>query len=156
MIDNLKAKYGTQRRGALQRGIDWHFTYDTWKEWWGDDIVNRGHKTGQLVMARYKDQGPYHPDNVRKATCNENSSEGNKGIPAPQKACPGSMNGMYGKVSAMKGRKQTELGLTSIIQRANSEKNSLIKIQLTCPHCNIITNKGNAKRWHFNNCKEMK
>ena len=62
---------------AKQRGIDWQFTYDTWINWWGNDIVNRGPYSGQLVMARTRDQGPYHPDNVRKATCNENLSEGN-------------------------------------------------------------------------------
>jgi len=62
---------------AKQRGIDWQFTYDTWIEWWGNDIVNRGPYSGQLVMSRHRDQGPYHPNNVRKATCNENLSEGN-------------------------------------------------------------------------------
>ena len=27
------------------------------------------------------------------------------------------------------------------------------KILIECPHCNISTNRGNAKRWHFDNCK---
>ena len=57
------------------RNIDWHFTYESWLEWWGDDIVNRGNKSGQLVMARKGDIGPYHPDNVVKITCNENHSQ---------------------------------------------------------------------------------
>ena len=151
----MKNKYHTQRLGAKQRGIDWQFTYETWVEWWGEDIVNRGHYSGQLVMARFNDEGPYHPDNVKKITCNENCSEGNKGIPAPQKARPGPLNGMYGKVSAMRGRKQTQLGLDSIVLRANSDQNTLVKEQLTCPHCNVTTNKGNATRWHFNKCKRI-
>lgn len=25
--------------------------------------------------------------------------------------------------------------------------------RIKCPHCKIETNPGNAKRWHFNNCK---
>jgi hypothetical protein len=153
-MTTVKQKYNTQKAGAINRGIDWQFTYETWLEWWGEDIVNRGHKSGQLVMARHKDTGPYHPDNVRKATCNENSSEGNLNIPAPQKACHGSKNGMYGKVSAMKGKKQTKLGLDTIIERANSERNTLVFTNMTCPHCNKTTNVGNAKRWHFNKCKE--
>ena len=27
------------------------------------------------------------------------------------------------------------------------------KILIECPYCNISTNRGNAKRWHFDNCK---
>jgi hypothetical protein len=153
MRNTLKDKYNTQRRGAIKRNIEWHFTFDSWIEWWGSDIINRGPKTGQLVMARNGDTGPYHPDNVRKATCNENCSEGNKGILAPHKACPGAKNGMYGKISAFKGKKQTDKGLTSILERANSKKNTTVFEQLTCPQCGITTNKGNAKRWHFNNCR---
>lgn len=30
------------------------------------------------------------------------------------------------------------------------------KIQIVCPHCGISTNKGNAKRWHFDKCKKVK
>lgn len=29
----------------------------------------------------------------------------------------------------------------------------LNKLDHTCPHCGVTTNKGNAKRWHFDNCK---
>lgn len=57
------------------RNIEWHFTYESWLAWWGDDIVNRGKGKDKLVMARYGDQGPYHPDNVRKATHGENITE---------------------------------------------------------------------------------
>ena len=68
-------RYNTQRQHAKRRGIDWHFTVDTWIDWWGDDIKNRGNKSGQLCMSRYNDSGPYHPDNVRKATVNDNAIE---------------------------------------------------------------------------------
>lgn len=67
--------YNMQRLHAGYRRIEWHFTFDTWLAWWGNDIINRGHGDGKLVMARYGDTGPYHPDNVRKATHNENASE---------------------------------------------------------------------------------
>ena len=77
-MNKLKEKYHTQHTGARNRGIDWQFTYESWLAWWGDDIVNRGNKSGQLVMARIGDTGPYHPDNVRKVTCNENHSEAHK------------------------------------------------------------------------------
>lgn len=45
----------------------------------GEDIIYRGPYKGQLVMARHGDIGPYHPDNVRKATSGENNSEAHKG-----------------------------------------------------------------------------
>ena len=74
----LKQKFITQRTGARNRNIEWHFTFESWLAWWGDDIANRGNRSGQLVMARIGDTGPYHPDNVRKITCNENHAEAHK------------------------------------------------------------------------------
>jgi len=73
--------YDNAKWCAKERGIDWQFTYETWEAWWGEDIINRGPKKGQLVMARNGDQGPYHPDNVRKKTASENCSEGQLGKP---------------------------------------------------------------------------
>jgi hypothetical protein len=74
-----QSQYDNAKHCAKQRNIDWQFTYDEWIAWWGNDIINRGPRKGQLVMARNKDTGPYHPTNVRKATCSENCSEGNIG-----------------------------------------------------------------------------
>lgn len=71
-------QYRVQKSNAQQRGIEWQFTYDEWINWWGDDIVCRGKRTGQLVMARLGDIGPYSPDNCVKKTCNENVKEGLK------------------------------------------------------------------------------
>ena len=78
-IDLYRKRYNGQKSQAGKRGIEWHFTFDSWLAWWGDDIINRGPYKGQLVMARFNDVGPYHPDNVRKITCSENCSEANKG-----------------------------------------------------------------------------
>lgn len=75
----MKQKYYDQKRHAKDRNIDWQFTYETWLEWWGDDILNRGYYKGQLVMARHNDEGPYHPNNVRKATVEENINEAQVG-----------------------------------------------------------------------------
>lgn len=75
----LSQKYLIQKHHAGKRGIDWQFTLESWIAWWGDDIVNRGRKSGQLVMARIGDIGPYHPDNCVKKTCNDNLSEGSLG-----------------------------------------------------------------------------
>jgi hypothetical protein len=69
------AAYKIQRYHAGKRIIKWQFTFESWLAWWGDDIVNRGQGTGKLCMARYGDIGPYHPDNVRKATHEDNASE---------------------------------------------------------------------------------
>jgi hypothetical protein len=117
-MTTLRHKYHAQRIAANFRNIDWHFTYETWLEWWGDDIIHRGRGKGKLCMARYQDQGPYHPDNVRKLTAEENSMEAHKDKP-----------------------------------KFDNNK-TLNSILITCPHCNVESNRGNAKRWHFDNCKK--
>jgi len=70
-----QGQYDNAKWCAKERGIEWHFTYNTWLEWWGDDFVNRGCKRGQLVMARNGDIGPYHPDNVHKTTSTDNHQQ---------------------------------------------------------------------------------
>ena len=75
----IKTAYFSQRCQAKKRGIDWNFTFESWLDWWGDDILKRGRKQGELVMARTGDTGAYHPDNVRKATAEENHFEAHLG-----------------------------------------------------------------------------
>jgi hypothetical protein len=79
MLKPYNNEFHSHKSRAKWRGIEFEFTYDTWIEWWGDDITKRGSKKGQLVMARKGDQGPYHPDNVFKLTQEENASMGHKG-----------------------------------------------------------------------------
>jgi hypothetical protein len=67
--------YLMHKQHSKERGIDFQFDYDDWIKWWGDDFDNRGTHDGQIVMARYEDSGPYHPDNVFKATGAENTRE---------------------------------------------------------------------------------
>jgi hypothetical protein len=85
MLKPYNHEYHRQKDGAKRRNIDWQFTYDTWMEWWGDDIVNRG-KGDKLCMARYGDIGPYSVENCKKITHSQNCSEGQKGILKPRKA----------------------------------------------------------------------
>jgi hypothetical protein len=74
-----RSRFWQQKGGAKKRGIEWHFTFEEWVEWWGEDFERRGSGKGKLVMARFGDTGPYHPDNVRKITHGENISEAWKG-----------------------------------------------------------------------------
>ena len=64
-----------QKISAKNRNIDWLFTFEEWIRWWGSDIVNRGCRKGQLVMARKGDTGPYSSDNVIKQECGLNTKE---------------------------------------------------------------------------------
>ena len=73
------AEYRTQKQNARQRNVAFEFTYDSWINWWGNDIVNRGRGKDKLVMARNNDTGSYHPDNVTKMLNQVNVSEGNIG-----------------------------------------------------------------------------
>lgn len=75
MAVTIKMKWTEQKNRARRRGIDWYFSFEQWLEWWGDDIKNRGDSKGQLCMARKGDTGPYHPDNVYKATNKQNIIE---------------------------------------------------------------------------------
>lgn len=55
------------------------------------------------------------------------------------------------------GKKRTdEDRKAKSIAAKNSVKNGKhpAKMMATCPHCNYTTGIGNAKRWHFNNCKQ--
>lgn len=74
-MDTAKARtaYFSQKNGAKARGIEWQFTFETWVEWWGDDLDERGALRHNLQMQRVADSGPYHPDNVRKGTPQKNA-----------------------------------------------------------------------------------
>jgi hypothetical protein len=100
-MTNYKHKYGVQKFGAKKRGLDFHFTYEEWLDWWGEDIENRGRGKGQLVMARYGDVGPYHPDNVFKNTAEQNVREAQTGIPKSEEA-------NAKRSAALKGRPQSD------------------------------------------------
>ena len=69
------------RFGAKKRGLGFDFTYEQWVGWWekhlGPDwFTLRGTGTGQYVMARFGDKGPYSVENVRCATGTQNRKEG--------------------------------------------------------------------------------
>ena len=55
---------------------------------------------------------------------------------------------LKGRISPMLNRSHSK---ETILQMSISSKN---KPKLTCPHCGKICDPGNAKRWHFNNCKQ--
>ena len=76
-LARLRLRYHDQRLGAAKRGITWDFTFESWLAWWEatGKLQQRGCHRGQYVMARYGDQGPYSPANVRCATAEENHRE---------------------------------------------------------------------------------
>ena len=76
-IKTPKSCYQDQKSSAKQRGIDWLFTFEKWVRWWekqlGPDwFSKRGHRSGQYVMARKNDKGPYAWWNVICITANQN------------------------------------------------------------------------------------
>ena len=87
-LTQWRNKWRVQKSGATRRGIEWHFSFEEWMAWWGDDILRRGNKSNDLVMARSGDVGPYHPTNVRKATVAENTKEAHCGRPSIKKGIP--------------------------------------------------------------------
>lgn len=70
--------YDNQRRRAEWAGIGWEFTFESWLEWWGEDLFKRGVGRDQLSMQRIADSGPYSPSNVRKGTPKDNARTAGK------------------------------------------------------------------------------
>ena len=118
-MTKIKEAYRSQRDSATKkRGIEWQFTWETWLAWWGDDIVNRGRRRGQLVQARKGDLGPYSPDNCVKLTHGQNVIDAHLGKThsAEHRA----------KVSAaLKGRplsEKTKAKMSATIRRKHAER----------------------------------
>jgi group I intron endonuclease len=99
----------------------------------GDD--NNTPKLRKQNSKRMKNNNPMKPGitnsgSFKKGFSIKNTKEQNKKI---AKALTGKGNGNYGNPEAS--------------SHLNSRK-------ATCPHCGMITSLGNAKRWHFDNCKK--
>ena len=75
--DIKAAAYRQQARNAKTRGIAFNLTFPAWDKIWeaSGHYANRGTKSGQYVMSRYGDKGPYAIGNVEVKTASENHSE---------------------------------------------------------------------------------
>ena len=84
-IKKARDKYNWQRSMARKRKIEFHFSFDEWLQFWLDSgyWYNRGRKTGQYVMCRYGDIGPYSIDNVFIELNSENVKQARTGKPNP-------------------------------------------------------------------------
>lgn len=85
-----QGKFAGQRRQAKQRGIEWLLTFDEWFGIWQQSghWEQRGRKSGEYVMARHGDIGPYSADNVYICLASDNHSHAhaNGRIPRRPKA----------------------------------------------------------------------
>lgn len=84
---DARVAYSDQRKSAIKRGVGWQFTYEDWVAWWMKHLgqnwfEKRGHKTGQYVMARNGDAGPYAEWNIRCALVEENHNDYNYSKPS--------------------------------------------------------------------------
>lgn len=68
-------KYHAHKSSAIQRGIEWLFTFETWWKIWEPYFDHRGSGCNDLQMCRYGDKGPYSPENVRIDTKANNVRE---------------------------------------------------------------------------------
>lgn len=75
-------KFRRQRGQAKARGVEWHLSFEEWKAIWDASGLFhlRGKRSGQYVMARAGDVGPYSVGNVSicEATRNVRDSHINK------------------------------------------------------------------------------
>lgn len=124
-------RYLEQKNRSIRRGIEWHFTYESWIEWWGNDIEKRGQYKDNLVMARTGDIGAYHPDNVRKATVSENSLERNSRYMCKVTTKDGEFESIE---SAARFYKVTPTAITRAVRYKASKKYGKVIIQKEIYH----------------------
>lgn len=77
-----RVAWNDQKKSAINRGIWWNFTFEEWIAWWQRHLGRnwfklRGYHTGQYVMARKGDKGPYTKSNVRCIRVEDNHNEYN-------------------------------------------------------------------------------
>jgi hypothetical protein len=75
-----KLRFYRHRAQAKYRKISFEFTWEEWHAWWLSHGIDRNIPSEErgaqrLCMCRYKDIGPYAPDNVYLATLAQNSSD---------------------------------------------------------------------------------
>lgn len=72
-----RERYRIQKVNAANRGIEFKLTFEEWCEWWMDTghYHEYGRESGQYVMARNGDVGPYAIDNIRCLLASENIAE---------------------------------------------------------------------------------
>lgn len=70
--------YKSQKSGARERGIDWELNLWQWWTIWQESGCwqERGRCSGQFVMCRHGDDGPYAIGNVYIATTEQNIRDG--------------------------------------------------------------------------------
>lgn len=79
-LKKWRLAYRYQKKGAASRGIEWRFTFESWLEWWGEDIHRRGPRVNDLCMQRVGDVGPYAEWNVRKGLPLDNARTRSKSV----------------------------------------------------------------------------
>lgn len=78
-------------------------------------------------------------------------NKGKKGVQSAwNKGLPKEEQPMYGKISGMKGKKQTQLQREKAKQTC-IERNANTSFDNKCPHCDYVGYF--TRRWHWDNCK---
>lgn len=80
-LGKLRAVYQVQRYNAKKRNIAFNLTFKEWLHIWqvSGHLHERGRHSGQYVMARFGDKGPYAVGNVKIILMNDNMVEANTG-----------------------------------------------------------------------------
>ena len=141
-ITLAKQRYIEQKKRAKQRNIDWYFTFEEWCEVWNQSGKwhQRGVGRNTYVMARIGDVGPYSTENVKIILNADNIRE----------AAPAISRARKGQPAPNKGIAHNSNAKAKMAYRAQNRQ------KLECPHCFKIVDASNAKRWHFNRCKNIK
>lgn len=124
-----KKRFIQQKSDAKRRKIEWMFTFEEWCEVWklSGKWDQRGRGKGKYVMARHGDVGPYEKTNVSIKLCEENSQEA-------------AANKIY---------------TPAIRAKISANRKNIPRPLVKCPYCPKMADMTNAKRWHFERCKNL-
>lgn len=110
--------------------------YDTFVS--GYNMTEGGWLAGQLDKAPHKESSKQQiSESLKRFSANLTEEERNE----QYKHNKGKLNPMHGKTHSDEAK--------AIMSAAG-------KVKIECPHCHNMFNRGMAKRWHFDNCKDKK
>lgn len=137
IIKDAKKKYKNQKARAIQRKIQWKFTFQTWWDWWQESNHwnERGVRKDQYCMCRKGDVGPYSIENVQCLTNSQNSKDL-------------FLNGKNGTIKGIPKTEEHKKALSIPHPRQAGDKNRFARKNITPELQQQITNgRKKTKKW---------
>jgi len=171
-IKKAKEQFYNHRNRARRHNIEFLLTFDEWLQIWisSGHYHEKGTKTGQYVMSRREDKGPYSVENVYIQTVGDNNREAflhnNKDFIRPRN---GEENHFYGKKHTEATKELCRQGAKNQIHSEETNKKTsetmakkwqenfeeeFAKRLKTCEHCHQSLDPRIWGKYHGEYCKD--